>query len=191
MNLQERTLSILKYSAKEIQNSEELQSEFYSVLQLNNLESNKRCLSCIPAKLEKLKAKQVSILNNRSMKQRRFYLPEGKVYRPFGGGKNLTNDNMTDEEVLKIIKKHPGAAKVFIDTEADGQEAPAGTGAAKSNAAPDEYLKKSGKELADIYKALTDQPAPKVKKEDLVVLIRKEEEAKAALEGAESLDEEE
>lgn len=180
MDLRQRTKDILNYTANQIQNSEKLQSEFYSVLNLNGIESNKRCLSCVPGKLEKLRRKSISNFNNTTMKNRRYHLPEGKTIRVFGTGTVLNNDNLTDKVVEDLIKKNAGYKKVFIDSEADEED----------SSSESELSKLTVAKLKGLYEEVTGQaPEGKPTKAELIEMIEAEQAAKAALEGGGDLDE--
>jgi len=106
---------------------------------------------------------------------KRYSLPNGTSYRPFGIGEVYTNDNIDDEKVERLFKVNPEAKKVFIDAEAkpaDGGE----------HAQPDDLEALTKKELHAKYVELTGSAADeKLNKDNLLTLVREEVAAKALL----------
>lgn len=107
------------------------------------------------------------------MSKKRYSLPNGKAFRPFGLGLVITNDNITDEMVENLLKTNPDAAKVFIDAEAapEGESEPGdGLDALTKKELHAKYVELSGKAADE-----------KLNKEALLALVRDEVAAKALL----------
>jgi hypothetical protein len=103
---------------------------------------------------------------------KRYSLPDGQSYRPFGIGEVYTNDNIDDEKVERLLKANPDARKVFIDAEAKPAEDPK----------PSDLDALTKKELHAKYAELTGKSADeKLNKAELVELVQYEIDAAALL----------
>lgn len=112
---------------------------------------------------------------------KRYSLPEGKTYRPFGSSEVITNQNITDKMVESLIKQDPNHAKAFIDAEAKPaapkKDENTGTGSEASD-----ISKLTKKELHAKYAELAGKAADeKLNHPALVALVKGEMDAKALL----------
>ena len=93
------------------------------LVELFRLRGEKICSACpgvLSAKFDELK-RIVESGNFNSMfmndQKRKYTLPKGQSYRPFGSGEVYTNETLTDEIAEEIIRQNPAASKVFINDE--------------------------------------------------------------------------
>lgn len=114
---------------------------------------------------------------------KKYVMKPGQAYRPFGAQEAITDKNLQDTDVERLIKETPKLlGTVFFEIEKGGvPTAPAAGTADKDDKGENlSDLTKAG--LADLYTQLTGQTAdPKLNKADLLALVEKEQEAKKLL----------
>lgn len=109
---------------------------------------------------------------------KRYSLPEGQTYRPFGSSEVVTNQNITDELVEQLIKADPSHKKAFIDSEGQVKKDENKANGFEAS----EISKLTKKELHAKYVELTGKAADeKLNHPALVLLVTTEMNAKALL----------
>ena len=111
------------------------------------------------------------------MPRKRYSLPDGKELRPFGLGDVITNKNITDAMVEKLLETRPELRKVFID--ADAQTPPPPPEPPVDIVA--ELEKLTVPKLKERYAELTGKPTEKTLKADIIAEIKYELDAQALL----------
>lgn len=138
MNLLKRSTALLAHSKADVLADPSKVKELTEIFRFRGENICSACPGVLSAKLDELnRIVQSGNFNNIFMakknqpqsaestgKSRRYMLPEGKHYRPFGLGVVYTNDNITDEVVEKLIAENPSVKNVFIDLHAQ-EEPPA------------------------------------------------------------------
>lgn len=141
MNLLERASVLLTHSRSDVLNDPSLTKELTDIFRFRGEDICSACPGVLSSKYDELsrvvtsgKFNNIFMAKNKNTKadapkgSRRYMLPEGKAYRPFGMGVVYTNDNLTDEIVESLIKANPTVKKVFIDLGEQGAKAPAQPG---------------------------------------------------------------
>jgi hypothetical protein len=182
ITLNERVDKLLANSTEKILQDSNLRNE---LARLVLLVANKDICTACPGILQEnvyylqrlRKENKLKINKTHMSNTKRYSLPKGSTYRPFGSPEVYTNENITDEIVESLIKAEPNVAKVFIDSQAPVVTTPPTdpTGDPDGEKAID-LEKLTKKELAQKYAELTGKSIDpdKTNKSQLIIDVQKE-----------------